>query len=72
MRRLKHHDRSCTIHIHSGDRHCSCGLEEDKKTLENLLAVVGAGRKVWDAFDRRGRMYEALLELKKCLDAVNV
>lgn len=23
---LKHHTPNCTVHLYSGDRHCSCGL----------------------------------------------
>jgi hypothetical protein len=25
---FKTHKRSCTVHIYSGDRHCSCGRDE--------------------------------------------
>jgi hypothetical protein len=33
FRRLKQHDTSCSFHIHSGDRHCSCGRDMAIKEL---------------------------------------
>jgi hypothetical protein len=35
---LTHHLRTCTWHIYSGDRHCSCGMEAARRELEQLKA----------------------------------
>jgi hypothetical protein len=35
---LQHHLRTCTWHIYSGDRHCSCGLERAREELRALKA----------------------------------
>jgi hypothetical protein len=35
---LQHHLRTCTWHIYSGDRHCSCGLEKAREELQALKA----------------------------------
>lgn len=36
IRFLKTHRRSCTVHIFSGDRHCSCGRDEALWEIELL------------------------------------
>lgn len=28
---LKHHKPTCSVHIYSGDRHCSCGRDAAEK-----------------------------------------
>lgn len=33
---LQFHKDSCTVHIYSGDRHCSCGRDEAIKELRQL------------------------------------
>ena len=33
---LKFHKPTCSFHIHSGDRHCSCGRDEALKELAEL------------------------------------
>ena len=33
---FKTHRSTCAVHIHSGDRHCSCGRDEALQDLVNL------------------------------------
>lgn len=41
-KRLAHHDRTCTVHVYSGDRHCSCGRDEALKELRLLRLLLVA------------------------------
>lgn len=39
-RRLQHHDEFCTVHVFSGDGHCSCGRDEAISQLRFLLWLI--------------------------------
>ena len=43
---LKHHARSCTYFIFSGDRHCSCGRDQARGELTRILETISKPQKV--------------------------
>lgn len=40
LRRLEQHDRMCTVHVYSGDRHCSCGRDQALLTVARLREIL--------------------------------
>jgi hypothetical protein len=56
---LRKHDDFCSVHIYSGDRHCSCGLEE---AIEELKIILLAEQNNKNYFKIRNKLLEFVNE----------